>query len=309
MKNLRTNTSLAKYTTLNIGGPARYFIEVTTESELKESILYALKNKIPYLVIGGGSNLLVNDKGFGGFVIRNLITGIKENKDRIYVKTGTTLSGLVNYTVSKGLFGMQKMVRIPGTVGGAIYGNSGSYGQAIGDYILKVKVFDGNKSFWLSKIQCCFGYRDSIFKKNNYFIIEVVFKFPKGHKKDLAKEFKETLSIRIKKYPLNIKCPGSFFKNIEASTLTRGQLNTIPQDKIVYGKLPAGYLLEEVGANGMSLGEIKVADYHGNLLLNQGGGKASDFFKLAKCLKEKVRHKFKIELEPEVQLVGFKNKL
>jgi len=206
----------------------------------------------------------------------------------------------------EGYVGMEKMTGIPGTVGGAVYGNAGAYGQVVSDKLLRVKVFDGKKVTWVPKKLCKFGYRESIFKKNKWVLLEAEFLFnSRVDPAELKKAAADTLTLRLKKYKPGLKCPGSFFKNIEVKDLTREQLVKIPKEKIVYEKVPAGYLLEEVGAKGKKLGKILIADFHANLFINTGGGNPTDFYNLAKTYAEKVEEKFGIKLEPEVQLVGF----
>ncbi|MDP3994979.1 MAG: UDP-N-acetylmuramoyl-L-alanine--D-glutamate ligase, partial [bacterium] len=300
------NILLKDITTSGIGGPAKLFKEVKQEKELIEIIKKAKKDNLEYLIIGFGSNLLISDSGFDGLVIKNSIDEIEVEDSKIIVKSGTPLSVLVETTVKKGLSGMERMVGIPGTVGGAIYGNAGAYGQVISDYLVRVKVSDGKKTHWLSKEECCFNYRESIFKKTNNIILEVEFEMPEGKPDSLRKESQKILKERLKRYPAGVKCPGSFFKNLEVGKLTSKQLKKIPMGKINFGKISAGYLLEAVGAKGMNLGNIKVTDYHANLIINTGGGTASDFYQLIQKLKEKVKDKFGIELESEVQMIGFK---
>jgi UDP-N-acetylmuramoylalanine--D-glutamate ligase len=146
-------------------------------------------------------------------------------------------------------------------------------------------------------------------KRSDLMLLEAEFDFEKDSKTKLRKEADKILEIRLKKYRPEILCPGSFFKNILASDLSPQQIKKIPKEKIVYGKIPAGYLLEEVGAKGAQKGKIKIADYHANFFMNLGKGKATDFYKLAEKYKKKVKEKFGIELEPEVQLVGFDEKI
>lgn len=298
------NFSLKNITTLQIGGPARLFAVVTTQEELVETIQYVIQNDIPYLVIGGGSNLLVADEGVNKLIIKNEIEGITKLVRFLKVKSGTPLQHLVDYSIAQGLSGLQKLTGIPGSVGGAVFGNAGAYGQIISDYLREVICWNGNQIISLQEDECEFEYRDSVFKKNNYTILEIVFKLDVGKSKDLRKEADEILEKRLVKYPKGIKCPGSFFKNLVAEKLPKEILKNIPKEKIVYGKLPAGSLLEEVGAKGDSLGNIEIADYHANLFVNKGGGKALDFYTLAKKYHKLVKEKFNISLEPEVQLIN-----
>lgn len=340
------NYPLKNVTTLNLGGPAKKFVQVKTEKDLIEAIKYARDQKVDYLVIGGGSNLLIADEGTDCLVIKNEIKGIEvatgdgergaparsrrsetiedarwgcepAGPGAISVKSGTPLQELVDFTIQNGLSDLQKLTGIPGTVGGAIYGNAGAYGQTISDHITEVVILgrsgattpesekedSGQARMTFSKDECRFNYRDSIFKRNKYIILEVKFKLGKADPQILQEEVQEVLAKRLVKYPPGIKCPGSFFKNIIANTLPKQVLDKIPTEKIMYGKVPAGALLETVGAKGQRLDGIRIADYHANLFINDGGS-AKDFYELAKIYALKVKEKFNITLDPEVQLIN-----
>ncbi|HCB23394.1 UDP-N-acetylenolpyruvoylglucosamine reductase [Candidatus Daviesbacteria bacterium RIFCSPLOWO2_02_FULL_38_18] len=288
---------MSKITTLQIGGPAKDFQIVRSEQELLDLI----KKNSDFLIIGGGGNLLVSDEGIDKLVIKNEITGISGD---VSVKSGTLLQDLVNYSIEHGLAGLQKLTGIPGTVGGAVYGNAGAYGQTISDYITHAVILSKAKNLkTITKNSCLFSYRDSIFKKKKDIILEVTFQLENAEPAELKKEAEAVLAKRLIKYPLGIKCPGSFFKNIIAETLSKEILEKV-SDKIIYGKLPAGTLLEEVGAKGASLDNIYIADYHANLFINKGGGTAKSFYNLAKKYALLVKEKFNITLEPEVQLIN-----
>lgn len=328
----KPNLSISSLTTLNIGGPAKEFIEVKSEEELMNVL-----SKLPtILIIGGGSNLLVSDSPFDGLVIKNEITGIArgENKEerrhlhaqlvgraeqvtrpsmkvssekgKLIVKSGTKLQDLVDYTIQNSLSGMHKLTGIPGTVGGAIFGNAGAFGQTISDHLVRVTALDpiAQNTSLLTKDECGFDYRDSGFKRNSLIILEVEFSLSPQNKETLQKEAEEVLEKRLKKYPKGVKCPGSFFKNLFINKLSPDVQKLIPKDRDFYGKVPAWYFLDEVGAKGDRLGDIQIAPYHGNLFINLGGGKAEDFYNLAKKYYDLVREKFGISLEPEVQLIN-----
>ena len=303
---LLSNEPMENHTSLGFGGPASFFIKAEGEDELVSIVKKANSLGVKSMVIGDGSDLLVSKSGFPGLVIKNNFQGIKVSNSKFMVKGGTPLQGLVDRTITEGCEGMEKMTGIPGTVGGAVYGNAGAYGQVVSDNLIRVRAFDGKKVRWVPKKLCQFGYRESIFKKNKWVLLEAEFLFnSRVDPAELKKAAADTLTLRLKKYKPGLKCPGSFFKNIEVKDLTREQLVKIPKEKIVYEKVPAGYLLEEVGAKGKKLGKILIADFHANLFINTGGGNPTDFYNLAKTYAEKVEEKFGIKLEPEVQLVGF----
>lgn len=309
MLNIQKNVPLKDYTTLRIGGTARYFVEVRTPHEIKEAIKFAKNKNINFFILAGGSDLLISDEGYDGLVIKNNHIGISVNIDgKVSCYGAMSLQGFIDTLNTQGLEGAEKLAGIPGTVGGAIYGNAGAYGTTISDHLIKVKVFDGKRELWMSKEECRFDYRHSIFKeKKNLVILEAEFLFKKGDPETLKKTSGETIKLRSKKYFPGIRCPGSFFKNLLLANLPQEIANIAPKD--YYGKLPSGWLLEQVGAKGSSKGKIKIADYHANLFINDGGGTAQDFFDLAREYKQKVKEKFGVDLEPEVQLVGFKETL
>lgn len=305
---VKEGVPFSSLTTLGIGGPARLFIEANNEEGLKQAANLAKKHAILFIIISGGSNLLVNDDGYNGLVIKVNIAGIKQEDGAVRVMAGTNLGEFVDFCNSHGLSGLEKLTGIPGSVGGAICGNAGAYGQTISDKLIRVRVFNREKDYWLTKKGCKFDYRESGFKeKKGLIILEAEFKTDEGNPETLQKISQETVKKRQEKYLPGTKCPGSFFKNVLLEKLPKHLQNEMPKD--YYGKVPAWYFLEKVGAKGQKRGGIKIADYHANLFINEGGGKASDFFKLAKEYKNKVKEKFGVDLEPEVQLIGFSESL
>lgn len=329
MINIKENIILAPYTSLKIGGPARYFVEVKSVDELTDALLWAKKQHTEYTVIAGGSNLLISDEGYEGLIIMLVFSGITEKDNAVSVKAGTPLQELVDYTIEKGYDGMSTMTGVPGSVGGAVFGSAGAYGDNIRDYLTKIICFDGEKVFEILKKDYTTGYRDSLFKKNkNIIIIEAVFSgFPKMSTDDLKKEAKEILEKRSKKYNPKLKTPGSFFKNIPEDDVSPKVLKKVhariyafeqtdeyknrfgDMRVIRFGKIPAGNLIDMLGGKGDRLGDIKIDDYHANTIINLGKGTAKDFFSMAKKWKNKVKAEFDLELEPEVQLIGFKENI
>ena len=223
-------------------------------------------------------------------------------RNKAIIDAGAPLFLSIKKMINAGLGGLETLSGIPGTIGGAIVGNAGAYGHSISEVIEKAQIYNGKKVLWLKNKDCDFRYRESIFKRRRDFVIlKVVFNLKKGDKKELQKTSKEIVIERLKKYPTGLKCAGSFFKNLVVKEIKPEILKLIDKNKIIEEKVPTGYLLEEVGAKGMKIGDIAVADYHANLLVNRGNGKASDIKKLAKILKEKVEKRFGIILEEEVR--------
>lgn len=344
------NYPLKKFTSMGIGGPAKYFVVVRSEKELIETTDFATQNHLKWYVLGEGSNMVVSDKGFGGLIIQNKIQRfnlslipspflgegsgtrktplqvMERGKGRgrrcyVMVGAGNNLLKSIRKINKLGFAGFERMAGIPGTVGGAIYGCAGAYGQEIRDNLLIVRIFDGKKFRSLTKKRCQFGYRRSIFKKHkNWIITEATFRFKtdgrpsttnirraksRRGEEDLAQISRQIIRLRQKKYKPGLKCPGSFFKNIKLADLPaqiqRKLTNLVPPNKVAYGKIPAGHLLEEIGAKGMQMGSIRVAKHHGNLIYNPDGGRATDVRMLAKRLKALVKNKFGITIEEEVQ--------
>lgn len=301
---LKTNVNFNELTTVGIGGPAKAFLGLASKGGLIEALNFVFENNIPFLIIAGGSNLLVSDRGVEKLVIKIETTGIETENGLVKVSSGTPLQNLVDFTIKNGLAGVNKMTGIPGSVGGAIYGNAGAYGQNISQFINKVTCWNSGKLEQLSKDQCAFEYRHSRFKETKQVILEVYFDFPKGDPETLATEASECLALRLKKYPPGVKCPGSFFKNLITTEVSQEVLAKLPERKDTFGKLPAYVFIEGLGLKGKRVGNIKIADYHGNLFINLGGGSALDFWNLAQEVVKKTQEKYGLILEPEVQLIN-----
>lgn len=303
---IQQNIPLAQYTTFQIGGRGKYFFEVKTKEEVIETILVAKKFHLPFFVLGGGSNVLVSDKGYKGLIIKIQNTKYEILNTKIVAEAGTLLGKLVNASVGGGLVGLEWAAGIPGTVGGAIYGNAGAFGSSMADIVKIVEVVDTQSfQFPISNFQfpnkfkipnskikifknkdCKFKYRDSIFKhKKNLIILSVVLQLKKSNRKEIQKKIKEYLNYRKKTQPLNLPSAGSVFKN------PRG--------------FSAGQLIEKCGLKGKRIGNAKISEKHTNFIINLGGASAKDVIKLIKLVKEKVKKKFKIDLKEEIQYLGF----
>lgn len=298
------NESLKKLTSFGIGGQAKIVLELKNEKEIRYILKLAKKYKLPWRVLGAGTNIVAPDIGYNGLIIKIRPQKIKLIGQKIIVDGGNNLLSFIKQLNNLGLGGMEKMAGIPGTIGGAIVGNVGAYGQEIKDCLKKVIIFDGYKTRELSKKQCKFDYRHSIFKQKKWIIISAQFYFKKADSKKLNQISRDILKIRNKKYPINLRCPGSFFKNIVLKNLSDKQrkkiFKSMEPEKINHNKLPISVLLEKIGAKGMKIGNIAVADYHANLIYNRGNGKFTDLKKLVSVLKKKINKKFGVILQEEV---------
>lgn len=299
----RAAEKISAYTTFRLGGLSRELVVLRTPAQLIAAVKRVRAEKLPYRLLAGGSNVVVSDKFFPGVtIIFHQPRGVCQARGQeVICPASVPLSNLVRTAGEAGLAGLESLAGIPGTVGGAVVGNAGAYGQNISNYLEALEIWDGQKRRWLKKDDCRFAYRDSIFKQKSWLVLEARFKLVPGKRDELLTRAREIIKIRRKKYPPGLACPGSFFKNVLASKVSKKSLKLVEQSKIIDGKIPAGYLLEAVGAKGMKLGGIAVAPYHGNLILNTGGGTYAEVKKLAAKLKQKVKRKFGIKLEEEVR--------
>jgi UDP-N-acetylmuramate dehydrogenase len=299
---------LSRYTRFAIGGPA----DVYAETESVEAFIAALgvsrASGQDYVVIGGGTNLIVADEGFRGIVLRFTADRIMSAGDRVQADGGAVLQDLVDFTVDGGLKGLETLAGIPGSVGAAIYGNAGAYGHSISERVRTVRFYDGRDVRVFDNEACEFHYRESIFKRNKEWIIfSAELAMEKSDAAGLRKIADDIVKVRNEKFPVTMKCAGSIFKNFLIGELPDAVVKRVPERVVREGKIPAAYFLEEVDAKGMVRGDIHVATYHANLIYNGGAGTAADLLAMIADLKSRVTAKFGIELQEEVQYVGFRD--
>jgi UDP-N-acetylmuramate dehydrogenase len=297
---LFVNAPLDRYTRFEIGGPARMLANVSAVEALAETLQLAKTSGTPKAVIGGGTNLIAADEGFPGVVVRYVAKNIEIDGNRVRVEAGAVLQDLVDRTIDAGLRGLETMTGIPGWVGGAIYGNAGAYGHSIQECVESVRFFDGSETRELCAKELKFTYRTSIFKSNkDWVVLDAVLKLHPADAAELRSTADGILKIRNEKYPPAMKCAGSIFKNLLVAELPAGV--TVPEKVVREGKVPSAYFLEEAGAKGLAIGGLRVADYHANLIYNEGGGTARDLWHLIETLKAGVFERFGVQLEEEVQ--------
>ncbi len=310
----RENVSLAPYTSFNIGGPARYFAEVNTDKEIANALDGAQQMNIPYFILGGGTNLLISDKGFEGLVIR--INNSYASFNGVHAKCGAgiSLQKFVDQSAAFGLAGLESMAGIGGTVGGAIRGNAGAFGQSIERVIKKVYAIVSGEIKEFSNNECTFQYRDSIFKREKIIITSAEFEFTKGDAKELQARVKEIISIRNTRYNEDWQCAGCVFKNVDLQTVKVDEKKVIKalditeeeyREATKHKKLPVSFIVDKLGLKGKKMRGAQIAQEHGAFIINVGGAKAEDVVMLMSYVKTKVRNLLGIHLEPEIELVGF----
>ena len=337
--NIQENISLANYTTFKIGGPSKYFFIAEDEKKIKKAVSAARELNLKYFILGGGSNILISDKGFDGVVIkvesRKLkVESRKLESKTIYADAGTNLGTLVKFSVDNNLTGMEWAIGIPGTLGGAIRGNAGAFNYSISDFIKTVEVLDAqeekNKKLKIStcggsaeggKVQnhnsklktfknkdCGFKYRNSIFKRNkNLIILAAEIRLEKGDSEISEKKIQEYLQKRKSVQPLEYPSVGSIFKNILFSKVSSKTFKKCPQIEQFRqaGKIPAGWLIENAGLKGKKIGGAQISEKHSNFIINTGNASAEDVVILISLIKQKIRNKFDLQLMEEIEYAGF----
>jgi UDP-N-acetylmuramate dehydrogenase len=296
---------LARFTRFAIGGPADIFAETCSEDAFIAALEAARAGGVPVTVIGGGTNLIVSDEGFRGMVLRFVDTRLAAEGSNIVAGAGAVLQDLVDFANHRGLRGLETLAGIPGWVGAAVYGNAGAYGHSISERVTQVRFFDGTGLCTFGNQECDFRYRESIFKAHKrWTIFSVELSMTPADAAKLERASAEIVAVRNQKFPPTMKCAGSIFKNFLRADLPERVAAEVPAAVVREGKIPAAWFLEQVGAKGMRRGGIQVADYHANLIYNAGEGTARELREVIAELKQRVRERFGIEVEEEVQYVG-----
>lgn len=280
---------MKKHTSFKIGGTADYFFKATTLEELQNIIKFAKIKEWPITIIGNGSNLLVTDKGIRGLVIKIDINKLKiEKKDKfavVEVGAGNKLMALATKMKDEELSGLEGLSGIPGSVGGAVVMNAGAYGKEMKDVVLSTTCMDKNgKLYTFSNEEQEFSYRNSIFQKKDYIIIETKLKLEYGKKDEIQKRMEEYFKSRKEKQPIKYPSAGSSFKR---------------QEGIITAKL-----IDDVGLKGYKIGGAQVSEKHAGFIVNYNNATATDVINLIDYIKEKVYSKYGIKIEEEIKIIG-----
>jgi UDP-N-acetylmuramate dehydrogenase len=326
---IEKNKILKEFTAFRIGGPAQFFCSVTHENELEEAIAFAKANKLDIFVLGGGSNILISDEGFKGLVIKMEMKGMDFMGTNAVVKAGENWDEFVAHCVKNGLYGVENLSYIPGTVGAAPVQNIGAYGSEVKDTVKSVRAYDTveEKFREFTNFDCKFEYRDSMFKKEagRYIIVSVVFLLKKesevnisykdlkeyfGDKKPILAEVRNAvIEIRKRKLPdiKDVGTAGSFFKN---PLISHGQANELVEkypglpvypynDDFV--KVSLGWIIDKVcNFKGVGKGDVGTYKNQALVLVNNGNATAKEIKEFAHEIEMAVYDKTKIKIESEV---------
>lgn len=289
LKNIQKNINLTPYTTYRIGGDAEYFASPTNEKEIIEIRNFAKSQNLPLYILGAGSNVLVSDKGIKGVVLHldNNFAGCEIIENTVKAKAGTRLTYLINTAKKYSLSGLEPLIGIPGTVGGAIVMNAGAFNCEISKYLVKVVIFDMLKGEIYTEIpvNLDFGYRKSNLYQENKLVIEGIFQLIKRDTNLIEQDIQKFSALRKQKQKIRLPNAGSVFKN--------------PPDG-----LPAGKLLDDLNVKRLRIGNAMVAPEHANFIVNSGGATANDVYLLIKKLQNLVYEHYNIKLEPEIKFLG-----
>jgi len=278
------NEPLKNYSSLRIGGNARYLIKIYNLKALLKTIELINKWRLKFMVIGEGTNILFPDKGFNGVVIKLMgeFRKIDRTKNIFLCGGGALIKDFINKAVESGYSGMEFLAGIPGSIGGAVKGNAGAFGKSISEIVKRVSILDSKARVKkLSREKIKFAYRYSSIPDNSI-IFEVELRLRRGEKKTTKRKIKELLKMRWQKQPKGFSA-GSFFKNPKP--------------------LSAGRLIEECGLKGLRVGDAVISKKHANFIINLGEAKAEDVLNLVKIVKKRVKEIKGVELEPEVRIL------
>lgn len=279
---------MSKHTTFCVGGPAAFYLVPETMEEVPEAIRFAREKKLPFYLIGRGSNILVGDGGYDGVIIE-IGKGLEKIEFRpdgtVEAQAGISLARMASRLADRGLTGFEFASGIPGTLGGAITMNAGAYGGEIKDCIKSATVLtESGDRLVLDKEKMELGYRSSIVQKEQYIVLSAIFSFEKGEPEQIKAQMKELNRKRREKQPLEYPSAGSTFKRPEGYF--------------------AGKLIEDAGLRGYRVGDAQVSEKHCGFVVNRGHATAAQIRQLMQDVQDTVKEKFQVDLEPEVRMIG-----
>jgi len=286
------NEPLSRHCTWRIGGPADFLVEPSSETQIREILIFCRVKEIPYIVIGKGSNLLFSDDGLTGIVVKlgRKFARVSIRGRKVIAQSGVSVPRLAHTICLAGLSGLEHAVGIPGTLGGLVNMNGGSQRKSISEVIEWVRVIDRHGRIRvLSKKDCGFSYRHSIFQDTDSIIVETGLKLQYGESKTIHSKMLDILRSRRAKFPIRLPTCGSVLKCTPEMYATVG---------------PPGKVIEELGLKGLRLGDAEVSRKHANFIVNVGNATASDAQELIRQIRTAVYDRTGIWMKCEVKFVN-----
>lgn len=283
------NEPMKKHTTFRIGGSARYFVSPSGEEALKNTVVLCRERKIPFFILGNGSNLLVSDDGYDGVVIYmgEGFSKVETLGRTVTAGGGTLLSAIAREALSQSLTGFEFAAGIPGTLGGAVVMNAGAYDGEIKQVLKFVRVMDKDGSvFELSAEELELSYRHSCIPERGLIVLSAVLELTEGLSEEIHSRMEDLAARRRDKQPLEYPSAGSTFKRPEGYF--------------------AGKLIQDAGLKGFCVGGAQVSEKHSGFVINRGNATAADICALCKAVQDKVRSDTGVLLETEIKMIGFK---
>jgi UDP-N-acetylmuramate dehydrogenase len=284
------NETLARHTTLRIGGPAEFFVRVDAREELIQAVQWARERQLGIFVLGNGSNILVGDAGIRGLVVENHADAVEQSISgeslHVIADSGASLPGMANRLARQGWCGLEWAIGVPATIGAAVAMNAGAHGGAIQDTLVRAEILEAeNQIRWWPREELQYSYRTSFLKEHPYqfVVLRAEFELARGDAATCIARMNQYTEHRRRTQPTEPSV-GSMFKNPKGDY--------------------AGRLIEAAGLKGARVGKVQVSNVHANFFVNAGGGTAKEIVELVELVRGHVRKEFGIELELEIQLVG-----
>ena len=313
---VRENELLSKHTYFKIGGPAKLFFEATSLEDLKLALQTAHDHQIPFIVLGGGANVLVSDKGFDGLVIKNRAVGVKLigfkgtiNKNGkgiksalVWAASGTPMNQLARFTIDQSLAGLEFLLSVPGTVGGGLKINAHyevEKGEFIGNRLQSAVLYNPKENELKTESQAyfSFAYDSSKIQETGQIVLEAIFRLDKAENASLLwQKAMDDVKRRNSEQPVGIACSGCVFRNISPNNAVR-----LSTPKLTTS---TGYIIESLGLKGTVYGGAQISDRHANYILNINNAKATDVLELIKLVKEKAKNTYGLDLKEEIFYIG-----
>lgn len=302
---------LAPLSTYKIGGPAEFFVAVSSQEELKGAIAWAKEHSQPITILGGGSNILIHDQGIKGLVIKLDNNTVITNDTTMTVGASSNVWTVAETAWEKKLSGIEWSIGIPGSMGGAIRGNAGAHGGSFDAVVTEVIAFDIQSLdfFKLRPEDCHFAYRHSIFKeKSDWVVWEVTLQLSAGDSEIMKQQIQEYKNYRLQSQPKEPSA-GCVFKNLLVSDIEKINPEFVrraeAEGKVRGGKIGAGYLIQKLGLMGYTIGGAKISEKHANFVVNSNNAEAKDVAEIMEHVRAEAKKNYYIKLENEVQYLGF----